>query len=189
MLDKRIPMLMVKVMHELYLNLKFFLQEREEFFLVSVQEMFGIESRRRRSRHAKALSNEFDHAAMDSLTQELHETHEMAQTSMGEPHELLIPMLESAKLFKWRQLEQLAQEYKAEYDELAAAAGEDAADVETMDTGIIPQGEELGLLHFMACLANKQAPRPSELLKALGVARPDADYGKLMLAEHVPDAA
>ena len=49
--------------------------------------------------------------------------------------------------------------------------------------------EELGLLHFMACLANKQAPRPSELLKALGVARPDADYGKLMLAEHVPDAA
>jgi hypothetical protein len=41
----------------------------------------------------------------------------------------------------------------------------------------------------MACLANKQAPRPSELLKALGVARPDADYGKLMLAEHVPDAA
>ena len=45
------------------------------------------------------------------------------------------------------------------------------------------------LLHYMACLANKQAPRPSELLKALGVARPDADYGKLMLAEHVPDAA
>ena len=48
---------------------------------------------------------------------------------------------------------------------------------------------ELELLHFVACLAGKDAPHPSELLKAIGVKAADADMGALFLAEHVPDAA
>jgi hypothetical protein len=48
---------------------------------------------------------------------------------------------------------------------------------------------ELGLLHFAACLAGVQAPRPSELLKAVGVRAADASFGPIFLAEHVPDAA
>jgi hypothetical protein len=48
---------------------------------------------------------------------------------------------------------------------------------------------ELGLLHFAACLAGKQAPRPTELLKATGVKPADMNMSALMLAEHVPDAA
>ena len=49
--------------------------------------------------------------------------------------------------------------------------------------------KELGLLHHVGCLAGKAAPKPSDLLTALGVKRPDAAFGKLFLAEHVPDAA
>ena len=49
--------------------------------------------------------------------------------------------------------------------------------------------EELGLLHFHACLAGRESARPSELLSALGVRRADANFGALFLAEHVPDAA
>lgn len=45
------------------------------------------------------------------------------------------------------------------------------------------------LLHFGTCLAGKAAPRPSELLQALGVKKPDFDFGKVALAEFVPDAA
>ncbi|KAL1520154.1 hypothetical protein AB1Y20_023624 [Prymnesium parvum] len=48
---------------------------------------------------------------------------------------------------------------------------------------------ELGVLHFMSCLAGTRAPRPSEVLAALGVAKSDAAYSSLFLAEHVPDAA
>ena len=47
--------------------------------------------------------------------------------------------------------------------------------------------DELGLQHFVACLAGEDAPPPSELLKSLGVQ--DADFGSLFLAEHVPVAA
>jgi len=49
--------------------------------------------------------------------------------------------------------------------------------------------KDLGMLHFMSCLAGKQAPKPSELLKALGVRPADAAFGNMYLAEHVPDAA
>ena len=49
--------------------------------------------------------------------------------------------------------------------------------------------KELELLHFVGCLAGKQAPKPSDLLSAVGVRRADADFGKLFLAEFVPDAA
>lgn len=48
---------------------------------------------------------------------------------------------------------------------------------------------DLELLHFYACLAGVEAPRPTELLPALGMKRPDFAFGKLCLAEHVPDAA
>ena len=48
---------------------------------------------------------------------------------------------------------------------------------------------ELELLHFMLCLAGKAAPRPSEILKALGLKPVDANFGSLYLAEFVPDAA
>ena len=49
--------------------------------------------------------------------------------------------------------------------------------------------KELDLLHFGSCLAGKEGPKPSELLSELGVRRSDASFGKLFLAEHVPDAA
>ena len=41
----------------------------------------------------------------------------------------------------------------------------------------------------MRCLAGKANPKPSELLEALGVRKTDANFGKLFLAEFVPDAA
>ena len=46
--------------------------------------------------------------------------------------------------------------------------------------------DELGVRHFVACLAGETAPTPSELLKSLGVS--DADFAALFLAEHVPGA-
>tara|TARA_B110001452_G_scaffold244945_1_gene229300 strand:+ start:955 stop:1536 length:582 start_codon:yes stop_codon:yes gene_type:complete len=46
---------------------------------------------------------------------------------------------------------------------------------------------ELGISHFVACLAGEDAPPPSELLRGLGVE--DADFSSLFLAEHVPVAA
>jgi len=49
--------------------------------------------------------------------------------------------------------------------------------------------KELELLHFYCCLGGKEASRPTELLTALGVKKPDMAYGALMLAEFVPDAA
>jgi hypothetical protein len=48
---------------------------------------------------------------------------------------------------------------------------------------------ELRFLHFLSCLAGKHAPRPSEVLEALGTRRSDAAFGPIFLAEHVPDAA
>ena len=48
---------------------------------------------------------------------------------------------------------------------------------------------ELEMLHFMSCLAGKAAPKPSELLKALGTKPADANFGSMFLAEFVPDAA
>lgn len=45
------------------------------------------------------------------------------------------------------------------------------------------------LLHHVSCLAGKANPKPSELLEALGVRKTDANFGKLFLAEFVPDAA
>jgi hypothetical protein len=49
--------------------------------------------------------------------------------------------------------------------------------------------EEFGLLHFHACLGGKESSRPSDLLPALGFRKPDFNFGSLVLAEHVPDAA
>ena len=49
--------------------------------------------------------------------------------------------------------------------------------------------DELKLLHFYACLAGTGAPRPSDLLPALGLKKPDYNFGSLVLAEHVPHAA
>ena len=49
--------------------------------------------------------------------------------------------------------------------------------------------EELGMLHFYSCLAGVSAPRPTDVLKACGLKAPDMAMTKLMLAEHVPDAA
>lgn len=47
--------------------------------------------------------------------------------------------------------------------------------------------QELNLLHFYTCLAGKQAPRPSDLLQALGVQGASANLSSMFLAEHVPD--
>lgn len=49
--------------------------------------------------------------------------------------------------------------------------------------------DDLGVRHFVACVAGKHAPRPSDLLKALGLKPPDVNISALYLAEHVPDAA
>lgn len=48
---------------------------------------------------------------------------------------------------------------------------------------------QLELLHFHGCLAGKESVRPSDLLPALGKKKPDYNFGSLVLAEHVPDAA
>lgn len=48
--------------------------------------------------------------------------------------------------------------------------------------------DEFGVRHFWTCVGGRSAPRPSELLKALGVGPPDVNLGALFLAEHVPDA-
>jgi len=48
---------------------------------------------------------------------------------------------------------------------------------------------ELSLLHFYGCIAGREAPRPSDLLAALGMRKSDFNFGSLVLAEHVPDAA
>jgi hypothetical protein len=48
--------------------------------------------------------------------------------------------------------------------------------------------DEFGVRHFWTCIAGRSAPRPSDLLKALGVGPPDVNLGALFLAEHVPDA-
>ena len=49
--------------------------------------------------------------------------------------------------------------------------------------------KELDMLHFKACIAGREASRPSDLLRALGIKPADANFGSLFLAEHVPDAA
>jgi len=41
----------------------------------------------------------------------------------------------------------------------------------------------------LVLVAGKAAPRPSAVLQALGVRPPDANFGTLFLAEHVPNAA
>eukprot|EP00967_Tisochrysis_lutea_P132168 scaffold230487_cov31-Tisochrysis_lutea.AAC.1 len=48
--------------------------------------------------------------------------------------------------------------------------------------------EELGVRHFLSCIAGKSAPRPSDLFKSLGMGPPSVNTGALFLAEHVPDA-
>jgi hypothetical protein len=48
--------------------------------------------------------------------------------------------------------------------------------------------DEFRLRHFWTCIGGKSAPRPSELLKALGIGPPNVNLGALFLAEHVPDA-
>ena len=154
-------------------NLSFFLQEREEAFLVMLQSLFGLASHgRQRSRHAKVLS--FEQEAMDSVAQQAmvgmewmdgvgweresgrEEVGEFQQSDMGEPHPMLLPMLQMAKLRQWSALEKLAEEYKHDC-ELQLAALEKESDAERaeaaielrMDTSIIPSGETLGLLHVL----------------------------------------
>ena len=142
-------------------NLSFFLQEREEAFLVMLQSLFGLARHgRQRSRHAKVLS--FEQEAMDSVAQqamagmEQEEVGEFHQSDMGEPHPMLLPMLQMAKLRQWSALEKLAEEYKHDYDRQLAALNRESdaeraeAAIELrMDTSIIPRGETLGLLHVL----------------------------------------
>ena len=141
-------------------NLTFFLQEREEVFLVMLQSLFGISGHgRQRSRHAKVLS--FEQEAMDTLAQQAtvgmesqQVGGEFQQSDMGEPHPMLLPMLENAKLGQWQQLEKLAEEYKYDYDRQVAALDSEDARVDAavelrIDTSVIPPGETLGLLHVL----------------------------------------
>lgn len=48
--------------------------------------------------------------------------------------------------------------------------------------------DELQVLHYWSCLAGEGALVPSELLAALGVRKPDQNFGAIVLAEHVPGA-
>ena len=143
-------------------NLTFYLQEREEAFLVLLQSLFGVVSHgsRHRSRHAKTLS--FEHEALEGIAEharaegagEVHRAGlEFQESDMGEPHPMLQPMLESAKLKKWRQLEKLTADYKEEYEgQLGEYSEEDAVDAAVelkIDTNMIPAGETLGLLHLL----------------------------------------
>ena len=57
------------------------------------------------------------------------------------------------------------------------------------DPALLVAARDEGATDFVSCLAGKAAPRPSAVLQALGVRPPDANFGTLFLAEHVPDAA
>ena len=55
------------------------------------------------------------------------------------------------------------------------------------DPALLVAARDEGATDFVSCLAGKAAPRPSAVLQALGVRPPDANFGTLFLAEHVPN--
>ena len=59
------------------------------------------------------------------------------------------------------------------------------------DPALLVAARDEGATDFvcLVLVAGKAAPRPSAVLQALGVRPPDANFGTLFLAEHVPDAA